>query len=50
MAVELGDGLAILVEVRRFLGLSAADSRSLWFESYARMEEFVRRFAYVPFG
>jgi hypothetical protein len=45
MAVELVDRIyAILVAVCRFLGVGAiADSRSLRFESYARMQHFVRR-------
>jgi hypothetical protein len=49
MAVDLVDRLAILLIVRRFPSMGAADSRSLRSESYARMKEFVRRFAYVPF-
>jgi NAD-specific glutamate dehydrogenase len=46
---ELVDRLAILVAVRRFHGMGAADSRSLRFESYVRMQHFVRRSTYVPF-
>jgi hypothetical protein len=41
--------LAILVAVRRFLGMGAADSRSLRSDSYVRMRHFVRRSTYVPF-
>jgi NAD-specific glutamate dehydrogenase len=49
MAAELVDPLAILVVVHRFLGMGAADSRSLRFDIYVRMQHFVRRFTYVPF-
>jgi hypothetical protein len=49
MAPELVDRLAILVVVRRFPGMGAADSRSLRYESYVRMQHFVRRSTYVPF-
>jgi hypothetical protein len=49
MAVELVDRLAILVDVRRFPSLGAADSRSLGSDSYVRMQHFVRRFTSVPF-
>ena len=42
MAAEFVDRLAILVVVRRFLGMGAADSRSLRSESYVRMQHFVR--------
>jgi hypothetical protein len=45
----LVDRLAILVVVRRFHGMSAADSRSLRSKNYVRMQHFVRRFTYVPF-
>jgi hypothetical protein len=37
MAAELVDRLAILVDVRRFPGMGAADSRSLRYDSYVRM-------------
>jgi hypothetical protein len=37
MAAELVDRLAILVAVRRFLGMGAADYRSLRYDSYVRM-------------
>jgi len=37
MAAELVDRLAILVTVRRFLGMGADDSRLLRFDSYVRM-------------
>jgi hypothetical protein len=33
----------------RFHGMGAADYRSLRFDSYARMQHFVRRTTYVPF-
>jgi hypothetical protein len=49
MAVELVDLLATLVAVRRFPGMSAADSRSLRSDSYVHMQYFVRRTTYVPF-
>jgi hypothetical protein len=34
---------------RRFLDMGAPDSRSLRFESYIRMQHFVRRSIYAPF-
>jgi hypothetical protein len=37
MAAELVDRLAILVAVRRFLGMGVADSRSLRSDNYVRM-------------
>jgi hypothetical protein len=46
MAVDVVDRLAISVAVRRFHG--APDSRSLRYDSYARMKEFLRRPTYVP--
>jgi hypothetical protein len=46
MGAELVDGLAILVEVRRFRGMGAANSRTC---SYVRMRHFVRRTTSVPF-
>jgi hypothetical protein len=49
MAAELVDRLAILVAVRRFPSMGAADSRSLRTDSYVRMHHFVRRSTYVPF-
>jgi hypothetical protein len=49
MAAELDDRLAILVAVRRFPGMGAADSRSLRYDSYVRMQHFVRRSTFVPF-
>jgi hypothetical protein len=49
MAAELVDRLAILVAVRRFRGMGAADSRSLHYDSYVRMQHFVRRSTFVPF-
>jgi hypothetical protein len=50
MAVQLsGRYLAILVIVRRVLGLRAVDSRSLRSDNYVRMEEYVRRSTSVPF-
>jgi hypothetical protein len=42
MATELVDRLAILVAVRRFLGMGADHSRSLRSVSYVRMHHFVR--------
>jgi hypothetical protein len=49
IAAELVDRLAMLVVVRRFPGMGAADSRSLRSDSYVRMQHFVRRCTYVPF-
>jgi hypothetical protein len=49
MAVELVDRLAILVgDRRRFIGMGAADSRSLCSDSYERMYHFVCQYTYVP--
>jgi hypothetical protein len=41
--------LAILVVVRRFHGMGAADSSSLRSDSYARMQHIVRRSTSVTF-
>jgi hypothetical protein len=49
MAAELVDRLAILVAVRRFPCMGAADSRSLRSDSYVRMQHFVRLSTSVPF-
>jgi NAD-specific glutamate dehydrogenase len=49
MAVELDDRLAIFVAVRRFPCMDIGNSRSLWNDSYARMQHFVRRYTFVPF-
>jgi hypothetical protein len=49
VAAELVDRLAILVGVRRCLGMGAAYSRSLRSHNYVRMQYFVRRSTYVPF-
>jgi hypothetical protein len=49
MVAELVDHLAILVVVRRFPSMGAADSRSSRSDGYARMQHFVRRSTYVPF-
>jgi hypothetical protein len=49
MAAELVDRLAILVVVRRFPGMDAADSRSLRSDTYVRVQHFVHRSTYVPF-
>jgi hypothetical protein len=43
MVAELVDRLAILVDVRRFPGMGAAESRSLRSYTYVRMHHFVRR-------
>jgi hypothetical protein len=48
MAAELVDRMAILVAVRRFPRMGAADSRSLRSATYARMQHLVRR-TIVPF-
>jgi hypothetical protein len=50
MAAELVDRLAILLVVRRFLGMGAADSRSLRSDIHVRMQHFVRRSTSAPFG
>jgi hypothetical protein len=49
MVAELVDRLAILVGVRRFLGMGVADFRSLRFDSYVCMRHFVCRTTFVPF-
>jgi hypothetical protein len=49
MAAYLVDRLAILVAIRRFRGMGAADSRSLRSDSYVLMQHFVRRSTSVPF-
>jgi hypothetical protein len=49
LAAELFDRLAILVVVRRFPGMGAADSRSMRSDSYALMQYFVRRSTSVSF-
>jgi ribosomal protein S13 len=48
MAAELVDRVAaIVVALRRVLGVGVAHSRSLCTECYVRMEYFVRRTTYV---
>jgi hypothetical protein len=42
------DRLAFLVAIWRFPDMGAVEPLSLWFESYVRMEEFVRRFTSGP--
>jgi hypothetical protein len=49
LAVDLVDRFAILVVVRRFSRMGAADSASLWSKIHARMKEFVRGSKFVPF-
>jgi hypothetical protein len=49
MAAEMVDRMAILVAVRRFRGMSVADSRSLRSYSYVGVQHFVRRTTHVPF-
>jgi hypothetical protein len=49
MGAELVDRMAILVAVRRFPSMGAADSLSMRFENYVRMQHFVRRTTYIPF-
>jgi hypothetical protein len=49
MAVELAYRLAILVAVRRFLGMGVDDSRSLRYDSYVSMQNFVRQTTFGPF-
>jgi hypothetical protein len=48
LAINLFDRLSILVVVRCFPSMGAADSRSWRSEGYARMKDFVRRSTYVP--
>jgi hypothetical protein len=49
MASQFVDRLAILVVVRRFPSLGAAGSRSLRYERYVHMKEFVQRPLFAPF-
>jgi hypothetical protein len=49
MAAELVYRLAVLVDGRRFLGVGDAPSRTLRFNSYARMKPFVRRSTLTSF-
>jgi NAD-specific glutamate dehydrogenase len=49
MSTWLVDRLAILLAARRFPCMGIANSRSLRFDSYVRMQHFVRRTIYVPF-
>jgi hypothetical protein len=49
MAAELDDNLAIVVAVRCFLDMGVANSRSLRFDTYVRMQHFVRRSTFVFF-
>jgi hypothetical protein len=49
MAAELVDRLAILVALRRFPSLGVADSCFLRFDSYVRMQHFIRRNTCFPF-
>jgi hypothetical protein len=49
MAADLVDRMAILVAIRRFPGMGAADSCSLLSASYVRMQHFVRRTTSYPF-
>jgi hypothetical protein len=44
------DRLAVLVAVRRVLGMGVVDSRSLRYGNYVRMQHFVRRTTFVPFS
>jgi hypothetical protein len=48
-AGEMVDRLAFLVAIWRFPYMGVAKPLSLWFESYVRMEEFVRRSTSGPF-
>jgi hypothetical protein len=43
MAAKLVDRLAILVGVSRFYGMGGADSRSLCFDNYVRMQHVPHR-------
>jgi hypothetical protein len=49
MAAKLVYRLAILVAVRRFRGIGAADSRSFRADSYVHMQHFVHQSTSVPF-
>jgi hypothetical protein len=49
MVAELVDRLDILVAVRRFPGMGAAESRSVRSDSFVRMQHFVRRSTFVSF-
>jgi hypothetical protein len=49
MADDMAGRLVVLVAVRRFLGMAVAHSRSLRFDSYVRMQHFVRRSTYASF-
>jgi hypothetical protein len=49
MAVESVDRLTILVGIRRFPGVGAADSHSLRSHTHVRMHHFVLRYTHVPF-
>jgi hypothetical protein len=49
LAAELVDRLAIVVAVRRFPRMCAANFRSLRSDSYVRMQHFVRRITSLPF-
>jgi hypothetical protein len=49
MALELFGRLAILADVRRFLRMGAANSRSMSSDKYVHMKKFVRRSIDVPF-
>jgi hypothetical protein len=50
MAAELVDRLAMLVAVRRFPGMGAADSRSLRSNNYVRMQHFFVDLLLFRFG
>jgi hypothetical protein len=49
MAAELVNRMGFSVAVCRLLCTGAADSRSLRYDNYVRMQHFVRRTTYVPF-
>jgi hypothetical protein len=49
MTAKLVDRLATLLAVCRFPSMGIADSRSLRYDSYVRMQHFVRRSTDVPF-
>jgi hypothetical protein len=48
LADELVDRMAILVVIRRFPGMGVANCRSLRFDSYVRLQDFVHPFTFVP--
>jgi hypothetical protein len=50
MMAALVDSMTILMAVRRFPSIGAADSRSLQFHNYFRIQHFNRRSIVFPYG